>query len=134
MRSFDAILRMTLFKWAAVLLLVAGGGAIIAQSVQQPVPPTIPARVPTLPGTNPNASNNDEDPMARQMAEQQALRRNSLRQKQIVDDTAKLVQLAQQLKDEAEKGKTGGNASFTKKAEEIERLAKSVKEKMREGQ
>jgi len=72
--------------------------------------------------------------MAHQMAVQQAKRRNSQRQKQIVDDTAKLVQLAQQLKDEAAKGKSESDPSFSKKAEEIERLAKSVKEKMREGQ
>lgn len=72
--------------------------------------------------------------MAHQMAVQQAKRRNSQRQKQIVDDTARLVQLAQQLKDEAAKGNAAGDSSFSKKAEEIERLAKSVKEKMREGQ
>jgi hypothetical protein len=72
--------------------------------------------------------------MARQMAEQQSKRRNNLRQKQIVDDTAKLLHLAQQLKDEVSNGKAAGDASFTKKAEEIERLAKSVKDRMREGQ
>ncbi len=87
-----------------------------------------------LPGTSRNGTEDEDNPLARQMAEQQAKRRNNLRQKQIVDDTAKLVQLAQQLKDEVDKGKTPGNSSFTKKAEEIEKLAKSVKERMREGQ
>lgn len=133
MRSFDAILRTTVLRCAAVLFLAAGAQTIRAQS-QQPSQPTIPTRVPALPGANPGSSNNDEDPMAHQMAVQQAKRRNSQRQKQIVDDTARLVQLAQQLKDEAAKGNAASDSSFSKKAEEIERLAKSVKEKMREGQ
>jgi len=133
MRSFDAVLRSTILRGTAVLAMAAGIQTVPAQSVQQPTQPTIPTRVPTLPGANPS-NPNDEDPMARQMAEQQAIRRNNLRQKQIVDETAKLVQLAQQLKDEAAKGKAGSDSSFSKKAEEIERLARSVKEKMREGQ
>jgi len=105
-----------------------------AQSIQQPAPPTVPTHVPALPGANPGTAGGEENPMARQMAEQQAIRRNNQRQKQIVDDTAKLVQLAQQLKDEAGKGKAAGDPALTKKAEEIEKLAKLVKERMREGQ
>jgi hypothetical protein len=131
MRSFDAILP------AAILLV--GMGLIYkanptgAQQTPSQVPTTRP---PVLPGTSRSGADDEENnnPMARQMAEQQAKRRNNQRQKQIVDDTTKLVKLAEQLKDEANRGKTGSDAAFTKKAEEIERLAKSVKDRMREGQ
>jgi hypothetical protein len=130
MRSFDAIL-------PAAILLLGMGLFYEAHSNGMQQTPQIPTaqqpRPPVLPGTGRNAEDED-NPMARQMAEQQAKRRNNLRQKQIVDDTAKLLQLAQQLKDGVNAGKPGGDAAFTKKAEEIERLAKSVKDRMREGQ
>jgi hypothetical protein len=130
MRSIDAILP------AAILLL--GMGLFCGANpngAQQAPAPQLPSqtRPPVLPGTG--RSGEDEDnPMARQMADQQAKRRNNLRQKQIVDDTAKLLHLAQQLKDEVSNGKAAGDVAFTKKAEEIERLAKAVKDRMREGQ
>lgn len=130
MRSFDAILP------AAILLLGMGlfYGANPNGAQQTPQIPTAQQqRPPVLPGTGRNGEDED-NPMGRQMAEQQAKRRNNLRQKQIVDDTAKLLQLAQQLKDEVKAGKSGSDPAFTKKAEEIERLAKSVKDRMREGQ
>jgi hypothetical protein len=130
MRSFDATLPRATLRWAAAFFVFAGTHAVFAQTAPQPQPP-ISTRVPALPGAAPGSSNEDENPMARQLAEQQAIRRNKARQKQIVDDTAKLLHLAQQLKDEADKGKAGHDA---KKAEEIEKLAKSVKERMREGQ
>ena len=76
-----------------------------------------------------------DNPMIRQLAEQQANKRNNMRQKLIVDDTAKLVNLAQQLKEEADKGGINkSSATFARKVEEIERLARAVKDKMREGQ
>jgi len=70
--------------------------------------------------------------MARRAMVQQAQRRNDQRQQQIVSDTAKLVTLTQQLKTELEKsGNNQMSAAAIKKAEEIEKLAKSVKEKMK---
>ena len=131
MRFFDATLL------GAVLLAGMGLFYGVSPTPAQQTPSQLPAqqRPPALPGTGRNGnSDEDESPLARQIAEQQANRRASQRQKLIVDDTAKLVQLAQQLKDEMDKGKAAGDSSFTKKAEEIERLAKAVKEKMREGQ
>jgi type VI protein secretion system component VasF len=69
------------------------------------------------------------------MAVEQSMKRNSLRQQEIVDDTAKLLSLAQQLKTEVDKSnKDMLSIAVVKKAEEIEKLAKSVKEKMRAGQ
>jgi len=130
MRFFDAILP------AAILLLGMGWSYSPDPSGAQQTPSQLPSqsRPPILPGTSRNGTEDEDSPMARQLAEQQATRRNNQRQKQIVDDTAKLLQLAQQLKDEVNNGKAAGDASFPKKAEEIEKLAKSVKEKMREGQ
>jgi hypothetical protein len=128
MRFFDATLPWATLRWAAALFVFASAQAVFAQTAPQP---PITTRVPTLPGAAPGTSNEDETPMARQLAEQQAIRRNNARQKQIVNDTEKLLHLAQQLKDEADKGKAGHDA---KKAEEIEKLARSVKDRMREGQ
>ncbi len=133
MRSFDAILP------AAILLLgmgsFCGANPTVAQQTPQ-LPTAQQPRPPVLPGTSRTGADDEDNnnPLARQMAEQQTKRRNNLRQKQIVDDTTKLVQLAQQLKDQANSGKAAGDASFTKKAEEIEKLARSVKDRMREGQ
>ena len=67
-----------------------------------------------------------------QLQEQMAQRRNSERQKELVADTEKLFQLAQQLRDEVAKSNKDQLAvPVVKKSEEIEKLAKSVKEKMR---
>ncbi len=66
------------------------------------------------------------------MQEQLGERRNSERQKQLIADTEKLFLLAQQLKEEvAKSNKDQLSVGVVKKSEEIEKLAKSVKEKMR---
>lgn len=70
--------------------------------------------------------------MSRRAAILQAQKRNELRQQDIVKDTAKLLTLAQELKVEVDKSnKDQMSMSVIKKAEEIEKLAKSVKEKMK---
>jgi type VI protein secretion system component VasF len=118
-------------RWAAILLIIGSLSAVSAQ--QSPVPP----RVSTMPGPiSPRTSpGDDNDPEASKMAVEQSMKRNSLRQQEIVDDTAKLLSLAQQLKTEVDKSnKDMLSIAVVKKAEEIEKLAKSVKEKMRAGQ
>jgi len=70
--------------------------------------------------------------MSRHAMEQQAERRNTQRQQDIVKDTTKLLELAQQLKTEVDKSRRDQlSVSVVKKAEEIEKLAKAVKEKMK---
>ncbi len=70
--------------------------------------------------------------MAHRAMVQQALRRNAQRQQEIVSATDKLVTLTQQLKADMEKGnKDQMSAANIKRAEEIEKLAKAVKEKMK---
>jgi hypothetical protein len=132
MRSFDAVLPAAILF--AGLGVLAGERPLSAQAPSQsPTPPP-----PVLPGTvRPNSRGDDEsnDPLMRQLALQQAIKRNDQRQKLIVDDTARLLTLAQQLKEDADKGKVSQpSVASAKKAEEIERLARTVKEKMREGQ
>ena len=71
----------------------------------------------------------------RHMQEQIAKNRNNQRQQQLVADTTKLLALATELKEEVDKtNKDTLSLNVVKKAEEIEKLAKAVKEKMRDAQ
>ena len=69
-----------------------------------------------------------------EMEERRAREANKKRQEEIRNDTLKLYQLATELKDAVDK--TNENMlslDVVKKADEVEKLAKKVKEKMREG-
>jgi nitric oxide reductase activation protein len=71
-------------------------------------------------------------PLNPRMEEQQAKMRNMDRQKQIVADTQKLLDLATQLKTDVDKSnKDTLSLDVIRKADEIEKLAKQVKEKMK---
>ena len=66
------------------------------------------------------------------LQERMAERRNSDRQRMLIADTDKLLLLAQELHDEvAKSSKDELSIPVLKKSEAIEKLAKSVKEKMR---
>jgi hypothetical protein len=66
------------------------------------------------------------------MEEQQARSRNSERQKKLVADTDRLLALIGDLKHQIEQADRDGQpVDVTKKAEEIEKLAKSVKDRMK---
>lgn len=110
-------------------LAVLGPFAAAAQQ-QQPAPP------PMIPGVNPTSSpDEDHDPAFRHITEQMAIRRNAQRQQQIVSDTARLLQLAQKLNSEVSKSsKDTLSVSVVKEADEIEKLAKTIKQRMRDGQ
>ena len=116
---------------AAVILLA---GCVVTAGSEQQLP-TLPTRQnpPASPGQSPNPNDdNDGDTMAHRAMVQQAKRRNTERQQEIVSATDKLVTLTQQFKDDMKKGgKDQLSAANIKKAEEIEKLAKSVKEKMK---
>jgi hypothetical protein len=57
---------------------------------------------------------------------------NAERKRQIADDTARLIQLAADLKVEVDKaGKDTLSLSVIRKADQIERLAHNIKEKMK---
>lgn len=129
-------MRVTLFdafRSLAVVFLVISGPA---HAWQSPAPasaqPTLRAGPGSAPGPGPEM---DTSPAGRQVADRMAARRNVDRQQRIVDDTAKLLALAQELKDEVAKSNRNElSLGVVHKAEEIEKLAKSVKERMRDGQ
>ena len=77
-------------------------------------------------------SSRDKDPTAGKLQEQLAKTRNDDRQRKLVDDTARLYQLSSELKDQVAKtDKNMLSVDVVRKAEEIEKLARSVKEKMK---
>jgi len=79
------------------------------------------------------AKDGEPDPVSPAILEQQARTRNSDRQKKMVQDTNKLVSLATDLKEQVEKsGKDTITNDAARKAEEIEKLAKSVRDRMKD--
>ena len=111
----------------AGLLLILAGGAGVSQQVGGRPSPTDPSRPLGEPSRN-------EDPFAGKVAEQQARNRNVDRQKRLVADTDKLLSLATELKQDVDKSdKNTLSVDVVKKADEIEKLARSVKEKMKGG-
>ena len=112
-----------------VLVMGASGGLSGGQIVQQPIDPL--QQQPRFPG---NGRNNTEppSPLDGPRAEQQEKARSSDRQKRLVADTDKLLALATDLKQQVDK--TNPNilsVDVIKKADEIEKLAHSVKERMK---
>ncbi len=66
------------------------------------------------------------------MEDEQAKLRNAERQKKLVEDTAKLLALANELKAAVDKSdKNTLSLEVVRKADEIEKLAHSVKERMK---
>jgi len=108
--------------WAAVFLamfLWAGDLGAQRQSVPAGPPPAIPP---------PSADDDDKAKIERDMRK----RANTERQQQIQRDTDRLLQLATELKQAVDKSNEDTlSLDVIKKAEEVERLAHSVKEKMR---
>jgi len=115
-----AVVGMVLWTGAAG----AVGGAQVIQSQQTP-------RNPTQPGLPPIDGGAGEGLPPSVMA-RQAKARNDDRQKQLVADTNKLLQLATELKSEVDKtNKDVLSVDVIKKADKIEKLAKSVKDRMK---
>jgi hypothetical protein len=101
----------------------------------------VPAAPPTLQGLQvggrPNPTANGLGampgvPEADDVQKQQALAANLQRQIDIRRDTEKMLQLTQELKDELQKADHVLSLEAIKKAEQIEKLAKSVKSKMKQ--
>jgi len=73
-----------------------------------------------------------QGPLEGRLERDQAKLRNADRQKQLEADTQKLLALANELKAEVEKSnKDTLSLDVVRKADEIEKLAKSVRDKMR---
>ena len=74
----------------------------------------------------------DQNPAEKQKLEHAIAVKNQLRQERVVSDTEKLFLLAAQLKANVEQhSKAGAPYPESLKAEQIEKLAKTVKDKMR---
>ena len=112
---------------AACSMSVSGG-----QMPQQPPlgPPT--RQIPGSPQKPGLGSPDEPNPLDANRSEQQERMRNSDRQKRLVADTDKLLALATDLKAQVDKStKDTLSVEVIKKADEIEKLAHSVKERMK---
>jgi hypothetical protein len=111
-------------KWcvmamAVIFTVVTPTGSCQFQRIPQP----------QLPGGPPEVINPRED--TSRMAEQMRQARNAMRQKKLVAQTALLQKLAVELN--ADMGRTDGSvlpADISRKSEQIEKLAKSIRELM----
>ncbi len=111
---------------AAGLLLALSPGA----SAQQPTPPPIAPQT-NQPSILPIPDTQQSD-LPSDLAERQAKLMNDSRQKQLILDTRRLLALANELKTAVDKSnKDTLSLDVIRKAEEIEKLAHSVKEKMK---
>ena len=124
-------MRLLQVAMMGMILVTAGsvrvsGGQVFPQQPRQSQTPGLPSRPST--GINPD----DSDPIDAHRVEKQAKLRNDDRQKRLVADTDKLLALATDLKAQVDKStKDTLSVDVIKKADEIEKLAHSVKERMK---
>jgi len=108
-------------------LLFAITAALSGVSVSQGPP------VPTFPPAPAEIPQRNKDPMSEKIEREAAKQRNIQREQDIKRDTEKLLELATELKQYVDK--TNENIislDVIKKAEQIEKLAKNVKDKMKQ--
>ena len=121
-----------------LVLSAAGCFPITAIAQNMPVQPHVPSGDASADASGPNAFGNPAsppDPEQAHMLHKMLKERNSLRQQAIVDDTKRLVDLANELREAVDKSnKDELSLNVVNTANEIEKLAKAVKEKMRDGQ
>jgi len=113
------------FSGAVVVLLGMSLGVGVSAQVANPQYPQIPT-----PGAQKERT--AEDALSPEQKRELAKKQNEMRQQEIRKDTDKLFELATELKQYVDK--TNENVlsmDVIKKAEQIEKLAKSVKEKMK---
>jgi hypothetical protein len=115
----------------AVLGTAPSVGAAQAQNNQSmsPLRTQNPNNLPSQDGRDPNAA---KDPLQAQMEAKRFRSAATERQKKMMDDTAKLLQLATELKENVDKTtKDEMSLDVIRKAEEIEKLAHDVKLRMK---
>jgi len=117
------------------LLVFAGSAGLRSLSLAQIPLSQVPLDQQTLPGMPPDASGRRSeqiDPAQKELLAKMAIQRNTQRQQQLVKDTDKLLALATELKSDVDKtNKDVLSIDVIKKADEIEKLAKSVKDRMK---
>lgn len=126
--------RMSLFHSLRASLLLVIGSSLLLFPTTALSQVTVPAPPPGFPSAGPPTPR-AVDPSMRRMNEQMAMERNTERQEKIVADTARLLDLAKELNDAVSHStKNTLSIAVVKKAEEIEKLAKTIKDKMRDGE
>jgi len=113
-----------------ILLLAAACCVLPARAQQSGTPPPItsPDHLPDIGNTPPPGTGDTH------MLHDMEKERSVMRQKEIIADTNRLLDLARQLKTAVDKSnKDQLSLSVVDTANEIEKLAKTVKEKMRDG-
>lgn len=127
---------------AAVVLSAASGARVFGQrqgGTTMPVQPITPV-APTINSNrsnfpmgmgSPDPSMGIPDVLGGRMSELQTRVRNNERQKRLESDTEKLVGLVTDFKSQVQGDKSLSPAELSKRAEEIEKLARSVKDRMR---
>ena len=118
------------------MIFVAAGSVRVSGGQtfpQQPSSGQRQSQIPGMPSKPTIGVNPDEpDPIEAHRAEKQAKLQNDDRQKRLVADTDKLLALATDLKAQVDKStKDTLSVDVIKKADEIEKLAHSVKERMK---
>ena len=113
---------------AVAIAVIAGAQNPAAQPQQQPAKTTFPS-----PDANRFPDANEQAEMRDQQGKQQSYSAANIeRRKQIADDSARLLKLATDLKTEVDKTtKDTLSLGVIRKADEIEKLAHNVKEKMK---
>jgi hypothetical protein len=113
-----AVLVFCLF--ASIPLAIAQEGPSMGRQLPNPTP-----RQPDLQKLY------DKDPAIQEKMLRAIAVKNELRQEKLISSTDKLVLLAHELKDRVAMGKNDSMSGDSETAEQIERLAKMVKDKMR---
>ena len=125
----------------AAFVLIASLSAVrysCAQDVHVAIPPAVAQsqdlHIPIPPAVVPGPRTGDAlAPSGDDILRQQAIAARSQRELEIRRDTDKMLQLTAELKDYLEKGQQGlMSVDAIKKAEQIEKLARSVKSKMKQ--
>ncbi len=107
----------------SLLLTITSVAQLKNEQQQNPTQPAYPGQTP---------ASHAEDVWEQQQQKNMEKRANAQRQQDIRKDTEKLLELATELKQAVDKSnKDTLSLDVVKKAEEIEKLAKSVKSKMR---
>lgn len=118
-------MRLKLLRFAAVFVLLAVVPSVLTfgqDSTQNRIPP------PQLPGQAPSPQDEERIRLEKDIAK----KASQERQAQLKRDTDKLLSLAAELKQYVDKSNENTlSLDVIKKAEEIEKLAHSVKEKMK---
>ena len=119
--------RMTVWAVAGGLVLAMGGAGRGEQG--SAVVPVAQADQTVVPGVVPVAP---RDERTVKMEDEQAKLRNAERQKKLVEETTRLLALANELKAAVDKSdKNTLSLDVVRKADEIDKLAKNVRDKMK---